>query len=74
MKPRFQPGDRIRVWISQRDDVREGDAGTVITVSHGPSSFETFYLDVILDTGIRLGHYHERAFIEEAAYDPGIPF
>ena len=74
MKPRFQPGDRIRVWISQRDDVREGDAGTVIKVSQGPSSFDTFYLDVILDTGISLVHYHEGTFIEEDAPDPEIPF
>ena len=68
----FKPGDRVVVWISQRDDVQEGDGGTVIRVSEGPQ--ETFYLDVILDSGIRLGHYHANTFQHEEDYIPDIPF
>ena len=74
MKSRFQPGDRVVVWIAQRDDVNEGDGGTVIKVSKGPSSLDAFYVDVILDTGVRLGHYHEGTFRKEDEYDPTIPF
>ena len=74
MKSRFQPGDRVVVWIAQRDDVNEGDGGTVIKVSKGPSSLDAFYVDVILDTGVRLGHYHEGTFRKEDEYDPNIPF
>ena len=74
MKSRFQPGDRVVVWIAQRDDVNEGDGGTVIKVSKGPSSLDAFYVDVILDTGVRLGHYHEGTFRREDEYDPNIPF
>ncbi len=74
MKSRFQPGDRVVVWIVQRDDVQEGDGGTVIKVSKGPSSLDAFYVDVILDTGVRLGHYHEGTFRKEDEYDPEIPF
>ena len=74
MKSRFNPGDRVVVWIAQRDDVEEGDGGTVIKVSKGPSSLDAFYVDVILDTGVRLGHYHEGTFRREDEYDPNIPF
>ena len=77
MKSRFNPGDRVVVWIAQRDNVHEGDGGTVIKVKRGPSlmtSDQTWYLDVILDTGVRLGHYHEGTFRREDEYDPNIPF
>ena len=74
MKSRFNPGDRVVVWIVQRDDVNEGDGGTVIKVSKGPTSLDSFYVDVILDTGVRLGHYHEGTFRREDEYDPTIPF
>ena len=74
MQSRFNPGDRVVVWIVQRDDVQEGDGGTVIKVSKGPSSLDAFYVDVILDTGVRLGHYHEGTFRREDEYDPNIPF
>ncbi len=74
MKSRFNPGDRVVVWIAQRDDVNEGDGGTVIKVSKGPTSLHSFYVDVILDTGVRLGHYHEGTFRKEDEYDPTIPF
>lgn len=74
MKSRFNPGDRVVVWIVQRDDVNEGDGGTVIKVSKGPLSLDSFYVDVILDTGVRLGHYHEGTFRKEDEYDPTIPF
>ena len=74
MKSRFNPGDRVAVYISQRDDVKEGDGGTVIKVKKGPSSLDVFYVDVILDTGVRLGHYHEGNFQKEHEYDPEIPF
>ena len=74
MKSKFNPGDRVVVWIAQRDDVEEGDGGTVIKVSKGPSSLDAFYVDVILDTGVRLGHYHEGTFRREDEYDPNIPF
>ena len=74
MKSRFRPGDRVVVWIVQRDDVQEGDGGTVIKVAKGPSAMDAFYVDVILDTGVRLGHYHEATFRKEDEYDPNIPF
>ena len=74
MRSRFQPGDRVVVWIVQRDDVKEGDGGTVIKVSKGPTSLDAFYVDVILDTGVRLGHYHEGTFQKEDEYNPEIPF
>ena len=74
MQSRFNPGDRVVVWIVQRDDVKEGDGGTVIKVSKGPTSLDAFYVDVILDTGVRLGHYHEGTFRKEDEYDPNIPF
>jgi len=61
-KIKFKPGARVVVWISQRDDVREGDAGTVIRVSPNYRSSETYYVDVILDTGIRMGNYHSGTF------------
>jgi hypothetical protein len=69
---KFINGDRVVVWISQRDDVQEGDAGTVIEVRQGAS--DAWYLDVILDTGIRLGNYHHFTFRAEADYDSDIPF
>jgi len=71
---KFKPGDRVVVWIAQRDDVREGDGGTVIAVKKGPSSLDAYYLDVILDSGIRMGHYHSGTFQHEEYYDPQIPF
>ena len=74
MQSRFNPGDRVVVWIVQQDDVKEGDGGTVIKVSKGPTSLDAFYVDVILDTGVRLGHYHEGTFRKEDEYDPNIPF
>ena len=74
MQSRFNPGDRVVVWISQRDDTKEGDGGTVIKVTKGPSNIDAFYVDVILDTGVRLGHYHEGSFLKEDNYDPNIPF
>jgi len=74
MKSRFNPGDRVAVYISQRDDVKEGDGGTVVKVKKGPSSLDAFYVDVILDTGVRLGHYHEGTFQHEHEYNPEIPF
>ena len=74
MKSRFNPGDRVVVWIVQRDDVNEGDGGTVIKVSEGLLLSDGFYVDVILDTGVRLGHYHEGTFRREDEYDPNIPF
>ena len=74
MKSRFNPGDRVVVWITQRDDVEEGDGGTVIKVSEGLLLSDGFYVDVILDTGVRLGHYHEGTFRKEDEYDPNIPF
>ena len=74
MQSKFKPGDRVVVWIVQRDDVKEGDGGTVIRVSKGPLSLDAFYVDVILDTGVRLGHYHEGTFQHEEYYNPDIPF
>ena len=74
MQSRFNPGDRVVVWIVQQDDVQEGDGGTVIKVSKGPTSLDAFYVDVILDTGVRLGHYHEGTFRKEDEYDSNIPF
>jgi len=71
---KFKPGDRVVVWISQRDDVLEGEGGTVIKVSKGPSIIDACYLDVILDSGIRLGHYHSGTFQHEHTYDHEIPF
>ena len=65
--PKFQPGDRVRVWIAQHEDVQEGDAGTVIDMRQGVFN-ETCHVDVILDTGIRLGHYHEGTFLTEEEY------
>ena len=68
----FKPGDRVVVWIAQREDIREGDGGTVIEVRQGTS--DECYVDVILDTGIRLGNYHHFTFRSEDDYDPDIPF
>lgn len=65
-QPKHKVADRVRVWISQRDDIESGDHGTVIKVKKGPQ--DTYYVDVILDTGHRLGHYHEGMFIPEGEY------
>lgn len=62
IKSQLKPGVRVVVWIAQRDDVREGDTGTIIRVKKGPSSLDATYLDVILDTGVRMGHYHSGMF------------
>ena len=62
IKSKLKPGIRVVVWISQRDDVREGDAGTVIAIRPNYQSTDTCYLDVILDTGIRMGNYHSGTF------------
>ena len=62
-KSRFNPGDRVVVWITQRDDVQHGDTGIVVATRE---SFGSFYVDVILDTGIRLGNYHEYTFHMES--------
>lgn len=74
MQSQFNPGDRVVVRIVQRDDIKEGDGGTVIKVKKGPMSLDGFYVDVILDSGIRLGHYHEGTFRKESEYDPNNPF
>ena len=58
----FKLGARVVVWISQRDDVREGDAGTVISIRPNYQSADNYYVDVILDTGIRMGNYHSGTF------------
>ena len=39
----------------------EGDEGTVVAVRRA-SIGDAFYVDVILDTGIRMGNYHEFTF------------
>ena len=62
VKSQLKPGVRVVVWIAQRDDVREGDAGTIIKVKKGPSSLDATYLDVILDTGVSMGNYHSGTF------------
>ena len=62
LKSELKPGTRVAVWISQRDDVVEGDTGTVIRVKKGPSINDATYVDVILDTGVRMGHYHSGTF------------
>ena len=60
-KPRFNPGDRVAVEITQREDVEHGDAGIVVEARQGNFSGDWYY-DVILDTGIKLGNYHEVTF------------
>ena len=62
LKVDLKPGTRVSVWISQRDDVIEGDTGTVIRVKRGSSINDATYVDVILDTGVRMGHYHSGTF------------
>lgn len=62
-EPKHKVADRVRVWISQRDDILAGEYGTVINVKKGPQ--DTYYVDVILDSGHRLGHYHEGMFVSE---------
>ena len=61
---KFTPGIRVCVWIAQRDDVAEGDGGTVVAVRKGAVG-DSWYVDVILDSGLRLGNYHEYAFVGE---------
>ena len=62
LKAELKPGTRVAVWISQRNDVVEGDTGTVIRVKKGLYVNDAVYVDVILDTGIRMGHYHSGTF------------
>jgi len=76
---KFKPGDRIVVWITNRDDVYEGDAGTVIKIT--PSIFKNnkhirhpSRVTVILDTGIKIESCTEDKLIHEKEYDPNIPF
>mgnify|MGYP005730551733 CR=1 FL=1 len=66
-EPKFQPGDRVRVWITQRQDIQEGDSGTVVDMRMSVFN-DTWHLDVILDTGVRMGNYHEGTFILEEEY------
>ena len=61
-KPAYSPGDRVAVWITQRDDVFEGDCGIVVAARF---SLGSWYYDVILDTAVRLGNYHEGTFVPE---------
>ena len=63
-QPRHKVTDRVQVWIAQRNGIEEGDTGTVIAVRKGPMK-DVWYVDVILDTGHRMGHYHEGTFIPE---------
>ena len=65
-EPKHKVADRVRVWISQRDDILAGERGTVINVKKGPQ--DTYYVDVILDSGHRLGHYHEGMFVSEGEW------
>ena len=65
---KFKPGDRVAIWIVQRDDVREGDGGTVIDTREGFGG-DSWYVDVILDSGLRLGNYHEYTFVAEEEFN-----
>jgi len=67
-KSRFKPGDRVAVEITQREDVEHGDAGIVVEARQGNFSGDWYY-DVILDTAIRLGNYHEGIFVKEEDYN-----
>lgn len=67
-KSRFKPGDRVAVEITQREDVEHGDAGIVVDMRQGNFSGDWYY-DVILDTAIKLGNYHERTFVKEEDYN-----
>jgi len=66
-KPKFNIGDRVAVDITQREDVEHGDTGIVVDARQGNFSGDWYY-DVILDTAIRLGNYHERTFVKEEDY------
>tara|TARA_B100002019_G_scaffold291356_1_gene311308 strand:+ start:8454 stop:8675 length:222 start_codon:yes stop_codon:yes gene_type:complete len=63
-QPRFNPGDRVAVEITQNPDVKHGDGGIVVNVRQSTYGGGWYY-DVILDTGIKLGNYHEGIFIKE---------
>jgi len=67
-EPRFKPGDRVAVWITQRDDVLEGDCGIVVAARQEHIQGHWYY-DVILDTAVRLGNYHEGTFVKEEDYN-----
>tara|TARA_B100002019_G_scaffold124552_1_gene107330 strand:+ start:42242 stop:42475 length:234 start_codon:yes stop_codon:yes gene_type:complete len=72
---RFKPGDRIAVWVTHRQDVYEGDFGTVIeTIPPVTKNSNVWLVTAILDTGIKLSEYHEGVFVHERNYDPNIPF
>ena len=72
---RFDPGDRIVVWISPRKDVYEGDSGTVIKIEPPqPNGTDVWRVTAILDTGIKLNECYEGIFVRESDYDPNIPF
>ena len=74
-KCRFEPGDRIVVWVTHRQDVYEGDSGTVIeTIPPVAKNTNVWLVTAILDTGIKLCEYHEGVFVHERNYDPNIPF
>lgn len=64
-KPAYKPGDRVAVWTTQRDDVLEGDRGIVVAAR---LSFNCWYYDVILDSAVKLGNYHEGTFVPEEYY------
>ena len=66
-KPRYKLGDRVAVDITQRDDVEHGDAGIIVDLRQGNFSGDWYY-DVILDTGLKLGNYHELVFVPENSY------
>lgn len=66
-KSRFNPGDRVAVEITQNPDVLHGDTGIVVDARQGNFNGDWYY-DVILDTGIKLGNYHEGIFAKEEDY------
>ena len=66
--PKFKIGDRVAVDITQNPDVLHGDAGIVVDMRQGNFSGDWYY-DVILDTAIRLGNYHEGIFVKEEDYN-----
>ncbi|HBQ60370.1 MAG TPA: hypothetical protein DD671_12310 [Balneolaceae bacterium] len=74
-KCKFKPGDRIAVWVTDRQDVYEGDSGTVIeTIPPATKNSNVWLVTAILDTGIKLWACREGAFVHERNYDPDIPF
>ena len=68
---KFKPGDRVWVRIAQRADVARGDEGTVIEVREGFGG-DCWYVDVILDSGVRMGNYHEAAFFWQEGFCAGL--